>query len=153
MFRRQFHPLVVPICFKYEDKIKFYSKISSLYFTKICTYDAFSALIMDKIFKDPREKYFSLFVYSCLDEAPISGTVVELGRLLDLEICDLGGQGDALVDDGVAAAEQEGDDPVELLRDEDDSEEDHPLPEAGRVQDQQPPVQPVVQVREVEHLR
>ena len=89
---------------------------------------------------------------SCLDEAPISGTVVELGRLLDLEICDLGGQGDALVDDGVAAAEEEGDDPVELLRDEDDGEEDHPLPEAGRVQDQQPPVQPVVQVREVEHL-
>ena len=89
---------------------------------------------------------------SCLDEAPISGTVVELGRLLDLEICDLGGQGDTLVDDGVAAAEEEGDDPVELLRDEDDGEEDHPLPEAGRVQDQQPPVQPVVQVREVEHL-
>ena len=45
-----------------------------------------------------------------------------------------------------------GDDSVELLRDEDDGEEDHPLPEAGRVQDQQPPVQPVVQVREVEHL-
>ena len=87
-----------------------------------------------------------------LDEAPVPWAVVELGRLLDPETGDSGGQGDALVNDGVAAAEQEGDDPIELLRDEDDGEEDHPLPEAGRVQDQQPPVQPVVQVREVEHL-
>ena len=68
-----------------------------------------------------------------LDEAPVSGAVVELGRLLDPQAGHSGGEGDALVNDSLASSHQPADDAVKFLGQKDDGEENQPLPECRGV--------------------
>ena len=83
-----------------------------------------------------------------LDEDPVAGGEVEVGRLGDDEVGHLGGQDDALRDGRLAHAHHRGDLPVDHLQQEDDPGAHDPLPEVGGVQDEEDPVGPV----ELEHV-
>ena len=87
-----------------------------------------------------------------LDEAPVPGAVVKLGRLPDLEGGDPGGEAGPLFYHRHPPAHQPADHSVELLGYEYNGEEDKPLPECWSVEYEEAPVEPVVEVREVEYL-
>ena len=64
-------------------------------------------------------------------------------RPLDDELRDFGWEYDAGGDGGLALAHEGLQQPAELLEEEDDAGADDPLPELGRVQDEECPVAPV----------
>ena len=64
-------------------------------------------------------------------------------RPLDDELRDFGGEYDAGGDGGLALAHEGLQQPAELLQEEYDSGADDPLPELGRVQDEECPVPPI----------
>ena len=78
-----------------------------------------------------------------LDEDPVAGRKVEVVRPLDDELRDLGGEDDAGRDGGLALAHEGLQQSAELLQQEDDARADDPLPELGRVQDEECPVAPI----------
>ena len=87
-----------------------------------------------------------------LDEAPVTRTVVELARLLDLQTGHFGWKRNTFINDGFSMSKEIRDDSIELFRNKNDCPEDEPLPEAGSVDDQKTPVEPVVEMGEVEDL-
>ena len=78
-----------------------------------------------------------------LDEDPVAGRKVEVVRPLDDELRDLGGEDDAGRDGGLALAHEGLQQSAELLQEEDDAGAHDPLPELGRVQDEECPVAPI----------
>ena len=78
-----------------------------------------------------------------LDEDPVAGRKVEVVRPLDDELCHLGGEDDAGRDGGLALAHERLQQSAQLLQEEYDAGADDPLPELGRVQDEECPVAPV----------
>ena len=78
-----------------------------------------------------------------LDEDPVAGREVEVVRALDDELRHLGGEDDARRDGRLALPHEGLQQPPQLLQEEDDARADDPLPELGRVQDEECPVAPI----------
>ena len=88
-----------------------------------------------------------------IDENPVAGIEVELGRSLDDQPGDVGGKEQSCLDLGGTASKVDVHNPQCLVEEPDAEREDNPEPSLRCVEHQEREVEPVEQVAEVEDLK